>query len=271
VGFLFLKVFIDMEKIVRLTESDLTRIVKRVIKENEEKDAIEKIAKFVFSKLPKDDIEFIGNLYKELGYDKFEDTIEYVVNDDLVTERVSFSTSGFEAENEKDIEKIENIKDKVERILGFNTSTGDIQDFTTQLIGKIGVSSVIPAIIQMMGNNSNIDLEHPPLSILLVPIMIVLGGLASRAVGKTPINVSYDFDEKIRGSKFQKMIDSKLDNLNKKASMDSVIKYFEKLGIPESKIRPFIYDWEKRNNFRFKRFEGRVNQQGSKINYRQKK
>ena len=64
-----------MKKIVSLTESDLTRIVKRVIKENEEKDAIEKIAKFVFSKLPKDDIEFIGNLYKELGYDKFEDTI----------------------------------------------------------------------------------------------------------------------------------------------------------------------------------------------------
>lgn len=258
-----------MKKIVSLTESDLTRIVKRVIKENEEKDAIEKIAKFVFSKLPKDDIEFIGNLYKELGYDKFEDTIEDVVNDDLVTERVSFSTSGFEAENEEDIQKIENIKDKVKRILGFNTSTEDPQDFARQLISKIGLSSIIPVILQMIDNGD--VLKHPSLSVLLVPIMIVLGGLASRAVEKAPINVSYDFDEKIRGSKFQKMIDSKLDNLNKKASMDSVIKYFENLGIPETEIRPFIYDWEKRNNFMFKRIEGRVNQHQPKINYRQKK
>ena len=203
-----------MKKIVRLTESDLTRIVKRVIKENEEKDAIEKIAKFVFSKLPKDDIEFIGNLYKELGYDKFEDTIEDVVNDDLVTERVSFSTSGFEAENEEDIQKIENIKDKVKRILGFNTSTGDVQDFARQLINKIGLSSIIPVILQMIDNGD--VLKHPSLSVLLVPIMVVLGGLSSRAVEKAPINVSYDFDEKIRGGKFQKMIDSKLDNLNKK-------------------------------------------------------
>lgn len=260
-----------MKKIVRLTESDLTKIVKRVIKENEEKDAIEKIAKFVFSKLPKDDIKFIGNLYKELGYDKFEDTIEDVVNDDLVTERVFFSTSGFEAENEEDIEKIEDIKNKIVRILGGNTSGGDSSEYFSNLIRRIGGASIIPIIIQMMGNNSNIDLEHPPLAVLLVPIMVVLGGLALKVVEKTPINVSYDFDEKIRGSKFQKTIDSKLDNLNKNASMDSVIKYFEKLGIPESKIRPFIYDWEKRNNFMFNRNEGRVNQQGSKINYRQKK
>ena len=34
--FLFNKVFISMKKIIRLTESDLTRIVRRVIKENEE-------------------------------------------------------------------------------------------------------------------------------------------------------------------------------------------------------------------------------------------
>ena len=260
-----------MKKIVRLTESDLTKIVKRVIKENEEKDAIEKIAKFVFSKLPKDDIKFIGNLYKELGYDKFEDTIEDVINDDLVTERVFFSTSGFEAENEEDIEKIEDIKNKIVRILGGNTSGGDSSEYFSNLIRRIGGASIIPIIIQMMGNNSNIDLEHPPLAVLLVPIMVVLGGLALKVVEKTPINVSYDFDEKIRGGKFQKMIDSKLDNLNKKASMDSVIKYFENLGIPETEIRPFIYDWEKRNNFMFKRIEGRVNQHQPKINYRQKK
>jgi hypothetical protein len=34
--FLFYKVFINMKKVIKLTESDLTRIVKRVIKENED-------------------------------------------------------------------------------------------------------------------------------------------------------------------------------------------------------------------------------------------
>ena len=35
-GFLFYDIFIVMKKIIKLTESDLARIVKRVIKENEE-------------------------------------------------------------------------------------------------------------------------------------------------------------------------------------------------------------------------------------------
>ena len=37
-GFLYYDIFIVMKKIVKLTESDLTRIVKRVIKENSAKD-----------------------------------------------------------------------------------------------------------------------------------------------------------------------------------------------------------------------------------------
>jgi len=43
-----------MKKIVRLTESDLTRIVKRVIKENE--DFTKEIAKDLFKRLPKNEL-----------------------------------------------------------------------------------------------------------------------------------------------------------------------------------------------------------------------
>ena len=261
-----------MKKIVSLTESDLTRIVKRVIKENEEKDAIEKIAKFVFSKLPKDDIEFIGNLYKELGYDKFEDTIEDVVNDDLVTERVSFSTSGFEVENEEDIKKIENIKNKVEQILGTNKPSDDFREYFLNLTGRIGGASSLPAIFQMISSKGGMDLNNnPPISLLLIPIMLILGGLASRAV-KIPINLKYEFNEKLRGGKFHKYVDSYLDKFNKGKEIDSVINYFNKLGIPKQKILPFIYDYENRNNFMFSRGKTvRVGGDDLKINYRQKK
>jgi len=60
-----------MKKIVRLTESDLTRIVKRVIKENEEND-------FMFY------MEELGELNNKLGWDGLHiegEEMEYFVDE----------------------------------------------------------------------------------------------------------------------------------------------------------------------------------------------
>jgi effector-binding domain-containing protein len=263
-----------MKKVVRLTESDLTRIVKKVIRENEEERAIEDVAKFVFDKLSKEDIISIGNLYNKLGHNKFEDTVEDVVSDDLVNEDVTISKSGFEGENSEDVEKIENIKNKVDKYLGFNMSSENLLDSFTKVMRKAGLANIGAILAQSaldpnsVNQMSNTELE---LRLLTIPVVVMLGVLASKAIQRIPINLRYNFDEKLRGGKLQTAIDFELNKFDKKETFDKVINYFEKIGISKNKLLPFIYDWEKRNNFMFNRDNEEIGRLKSKINYYQKK
>jgi hypothetical protein len=77
VGFLYYDIFIVMKKIVRLTESDLTRIVKRVIKEQEENNFMfymEELSEFA-NQLDWDGLDIEG---EEMEY--FVDEIYQIVH-----------------------------------------------------------------------------------------------------------------------------------------------------------------------------------------------
>lgn len=109
-----------MKKIVRLAESDLTKIVKRVIKENEEEGmAVNKVENFVekpkvqnyinnmISKLSDEEIQELENSLEDLGIDGNSGAEE--IHDIVV--------SNSESQNTEMTEENENPKDKVAEIL----------------------------------------------------------------------------------------------------------------------------------------------------------
>jgi hypothetical protein len=109
-----------MKKVVRLTESDFTKIVKRVIKENEEEGmVVNKVENFVekpkvqnyinnmISKLSDEEIQELENSLEDLGIDgnsSAEEIHDIVVNNS-------------ESQNTEMTEENENPKDKVAEIL----------------------------------------------------------------------------------------------------------------------------------------------------------
>jgi|688.fasta_scaffold439149_2 hypothetical protein len=74
-----------MKKIVRLTESDLIKLVKRVVKESEggEMDSKkEKAIEVIQDILKPSEIEFLKKEFKNLGKEGFKDEVEYVMSVD---------------------------------------------------------------------------------------------------------------------------------------------------------------------------------------------
>jgi hypothetical protein len=109
-----------MKKIIRLTESDLTKMVKRVIKENEEEGmVVNKVENFVekpkvqnyinnmISKLSDEEIQELENSLEDLGIDGNSSAEE--IHDIVV--------SNSESQNTEMTEENENPKDKVAEIL----------------------------------------------------------------------------------------------------------------------------------------------------------
>jgi hypothetical protein len=111
-----------MKKIIRLTESDLTRIVKRVITEQENADAANKVEKVIetpkienklegiISNMSERDIEKLKRTLDELGIDKYSSAEE-------VHDKVK-EVSGDEINSEMfEEEEYKNPKEKVAEIL----------------------------------------------------------------------------------------------------------------------------------------------------------
>ena len=78
--FYFIKYLFYMKKVIRLTESDLTRIVKRVIKENENEEYLEKIKMLIDA----EHFEVALQLSKTLG---LEEKVEELIFIHQVIER----------------------------------------------------------------------------------------------------------------------------------------------------------------------------------------
>ena len=70
-----------MKKIVRLTENDLTKLVKRVIKESAEENKKEKVVDTIKNILTPSEIEFLKKEYLSLGKEDFKHEVDYVMND----------------------------------------------------------------------------------------------------------------------------------------------------------------------------------------------
>ena len=78
-----------MKKIIKLTESDLTRIVKRVISENMESEMIDNVKNEIIQSISKEDLMFLGKMYSELGAEQFKDITKDVIEDEKVERELS--------------------------------------------------------------------------------------------------------------------------------------------------------------------------------------
>ena len=101
-----------MGKVIRLTESDLTNIVKRVIRENEEQKVESEIKQEIIQTLSNDDLLFLGKLYNKLGKEGFEDTVEDEIESQFseeVNETTSYSKGNFKVANEEERKRLQKI------------------------------------------------------------------------------------------------------------------------------------------------------------------
>ena len=90
-----------MKKIVRLKESDLVRLVKRVIKEQEESISVEEIKHKLLDELPDTKIMTLGKLLRNLGHEEFVelamDAAEEAIGSSSIEESEKTKTAMFMA------------------------------------------------------------------------------------------------------------------------------------------------------------------------------
>jgi hypothetical protein len=100
-----------MGKVIRLTESDLTKIVKRVIRENEEQQIADEVTNTILSNISKEDLLTLGKLYNSIGEDEFknftEDIVDNVIDDKNVNESIGLSKIGITVDTESEKDKIQ--------------------------------------------------------------------------------------------------------------------------------------------------------------------
>ena len=103
-----------MKKIIRLTESDLTRIVKRIIRENEEQQFTDEVTNIILNNISKEDLLTLGKLYNSIGGDEFKDVAEEVVDNviqgDTVSESIGFSRRGITVDTQSEKDNLDIVK-----------------------------------------------------------------------------------------------------------------------------------------------------------------
>jgi hypothetical protein len=148
-----------MKKVIRLTESDLTRIVKRVLRENEEQQMTDEVTNLILSNISKEDLMALGQLYNSLGEDEFtdvaEDVVDSVIEGDTVSESIGFSKGRITVSNEAEKDKLEATKiitrlatTMVSLIAGaitLNTLNPQHQDIDAAMVTGIVTASMIGA------------------------------------------------------------------------------------------------------------------------------
>ena len=99
-----------MKKVIRLTESDLTRIVKRIIRENEEQKITDEVTNIILNNISKEDLLTLGKLYNSIGEYEFKDVakdvVDSVIEGDTVSEAIGFSKRGITVDTESEKDKL---------------------------------------------------------------------------------------------------------------------------------------------------------------------
>ena len=228
-----------MGKVIRLTESDLTKIVKRVIRENEEQKIADEVTNTILSNISKEDLLTLGKLYNSIGEDKFknftEDIVDNVIDDENVNESIGLSKRGIKVDTESEEDKIDSIKIMTRLVSTlFSLITG-------------GASYSFSHLQQQ--TQENIDAG------------IVMGIVAAAMVGanlltRIPHKIeSKPLPEKLKDSRMAKLVDRELKKFPEQSNtlLSDVIKHLVEIGIPEKAVRQFVDNWEETNNIKFRR------------------
>lgn len=220
-----------MKKIIKLTESDLTQIVKRVIRENEEQKIADEVTKTILNNISKEDLLTLGRLYNSIGEDEFkdvaEDVVDSVVEGETVSESIGLSSRGFTYDSKTEKSKLE-----VAKIITRLSST---------------ILGIMTGSISLGAYRTD-DLESAMVAGIIASAMI-----GANLVTRIPHNLKVEpIPEKLRGSRIEKIVDSEMKKIySKEKDLNDFISHFESLGIPEKISTKFISNWAKKNNISF--------------------
>jgi hypothetical protein len=215
-----------MGKIIRLTESQLTSIVRRVISENMKSEMIDDVKNEIVQSISKEDLMFLGKMYSELGPEEFKDITQDVIeNEDSQSE---LSEISFKVKDSSDIDRINRLK---------------------EIIGQI---TIIALPVTAAAGIGQMNREVPDESGALFFGIIGAALVGLNLLRKVPIK-GKTVPDNMKGSRIQKAIESQLDDMDlSNKSFEDVVADFELIGIPNHVSIPLISDWAEKNGVHFK-------------------
>jgi hypothetical protein len=225
-----------MKKIVRLTESDLTRIVKRIIRENEEQQITDEVTNIILNNISKEDLLTLGKLYNSIGEDEFkdvtEDVVDSVIEGDTVSESIGFSRRGITVDTEAEKNKLELTK----IITRFATTVLSL------MTGAVTINTLNP--------------QHQDIDSAMVAGIITAALVGTNLLSRIPHKIgTKPLPKKLKDSRMAKLVDSELKNFDdpRNTLIQDAIKHLMDKRIPETVARQFIENWEEINNIKFVR------------------
>jgi hypothetical protein len=225
-----------MKKIVRLTESDLTRIVKRIIRENEEQQITDEVTNIILNNISKEDLLTLGKLYNSIGEDEFkdvtEDVVDSVIEGDTVSESIGFSKRGITVDTEAEKNKLELTK----IITRFATTVLSL------MTGAVTINTLNP--------------QHQDIDSAMVAGIITAALVGTNLLTRIPHKIgTKPLPKKLKDSRMAKLVDSELKNFDdpRNTLIQDAIEHLMDKRIPETVARQFIEDWEEINNIKFVR------------------
>lgn len=228
-----------MGKVIRLTESDLEKIVKRVIRENEEQQIANEVTSIILNNISKEDLLTLGKLYNSIGEDEFkdftEDIVDNVIDDENVNESIGLSKRGITVDTESEKDKLE-----VTKIIT-RLSTTVLSLFTGSL---------------SYGFLHNGDQNQEQIDAGVIMGIVTAAMVGANLLTRIPHKVaSKPLPEKLKNSRMSKLVDKELKKFSKPTYtlLSDVIEHLVEMGIPEKIVRQFIEEWEKTNNIHFRR------------------
>jgi hypothetical protein len=225
-----------MKKIIRLTESDLTRIVKRIIRENEEQQITDEVTNIILNNISKEDLLTLGKLYNSIGEDEFkdvaEDVVDSVIEGDTVSESIGFSKRGITVDTEAEKNKLELTK----IITRFATTVLSL------MTGAVTINTLNP--------------QHQDIDSAMVAGIITAALVGTNLLTRIPHKIgTKPLPKKLKDSRMAKLVDSELKNFDdpRNTLIQDAIKHLMDKRIPETVARQFIENWEEINNIKFVR------------------
>jgi hypothetical protein len=225
-----------MKKIIRLTESDLTRIVKRIIRENEEQQITDEVTNIILNNISKEDLLTLGKIYNSIGEDEFrdvaEDVVDSVIEGDTVSESIGFSRRGITVDTEAEKDKLELTK----IITRFATTVLSL------MTGAVTINTLNP--------------QHQDIDSAMVAGIITAALVGTNLLTRIPHKIgTKPLPKKLKDSRMAKLVDSELKNFDdpRNTLIQDAIKHLMDKRIPETVARQFIENWEETNNIKFKR------------------